>query len=203
MITEYNFPASGKAYMMLDQISGLLAHFQKSPMDLRELMTDAANLIAQQFSLKTVSIGLRGADGIYRYEVLVGYRHETEAETRKIGYTYEQFTDAAVYKGYMISKYTKVFLAEDNPWLDSEKEAFDTPSQLGTTRKSLEDYTEGDYTDIHILGKDDEILGWIEFSSTTSKRMPDMSSVRWIEFIGQIIAAAVVTQSKALRPRSQ
>ena len=116
--------------------------------------------------------------------------------------THEQFTDAAVYKGYMVSKYTKVFLAEDNPWLDSEKEAFDLPSQLGTTRKSLEDYTEGDYTDIHILGKDDEILGWIEFTSTTSKRMLDMSSVRWIEFIGQIIAAALVSQPNALRLRS-
>jgi hypothetical protein len=35
-------------------------------------------------------------------------------------------------------------------------------------------------------------MGWIEFSSTTSKKMPDMSSIRWIEFFGKNIAAEVV-----------
>lgn len=198
MKLEYNFPAAGKTYKILDQISGLLAYFQKPQISLRELMTDAANLMAKQFSLKEVSIGLRQSDGDYRYEVMVGYRPETEAATKKLAYTYGQFTDASIYKGTMISKYTKVFLAEDNPWLDSEKEAYNLPSLLGMTRRSLDDYSEGDYTDIHILGRNDEIVGWIELSGTTTGKLPDMSAIRWMEFIGMIIAAAVACKPKGI-----
>lgn len=202
MKLEYNFPAAGKTYKILDQMSGLLAHFQKPQMNLRELMTDAANLMAKQFSLKEVGIGLRESDGIYRYEVLVGYRPETEAATKKLAYTSGQFTDASIYKGTMISRYTKVFLAEDNPWLDSEKEAYNLPSLLGTTRRSLDDCLEGDYIDTHILGKNDDLLGWIELAGTTTGKLPDMSAIRWIEFIGQIIGAAVAYQSKGITSRS-
>ena len=201
MKLEYNFPTAGKTYKILDQIGGLLVYFQKPQMDLRELMTDAANIMAKQFSLKEVGIGLRESDGTYRYEVLVGYRPETEAATKKLAYTYGQFTDATVYKGTMISKYTKVFLSEDNPWLDSEKEAYNLPSLLGMTRRSLDDCLEGDNIDIHILGKDDDLLGWVELAGTTTGKLPDMSAIRWIEFIGQIIAAAVASQLKGLTKR--
>jgi len=202
MKRDYEFPAVDRTPRILDQMSSLLTHFQKPQIDLRELLTDAANLMAKQFSLKAVSIGLRGSDGIYRYEVMVGYRHETETASRKMAYTYEQFTDTTVYKGYTISKYTKVFLAEDNPWLESEREVFSVPSLLGTTRKSLEDYVEGDYFDVRILGKNDQILGWIEFARTITGKLPDMSSIRCIEVIGQIIAAAIVSQPEGFTRRS-
>jgi len=202
MKLEYNFPAAGKTYKILDQVGGLLAHFQKTQIDLPTLLTDAANIMAKQFSLKAVAIGLRESDGIYRYEVLVGYRPETEAVTKKLAYTHEQFTDATIYKGYMISRYTKLFLSEDNPWLDNERETYNLPSLLGMTRRSLDDYLEGDYLDTHILAKNDEILGWIELSGTTTGKMPDMPTIRWVEFIGQIIGAAVASQPKATWHRS-
>lgn len=195
MKLEYSFPTAGKTYKILDAVGGLLAHFQKPQLDMKELMMDAASVISKQLSLKAVGIGLRGSDGIFRYDVLVGYRPETEEVTRKLEYTYEQFTNP-VYKGYKISKYTKVFLSEDNPWLDSEKEAYNLPSLLGMVRRSLDDYLEGDYIDVHILGKNDEILGWIELAGTTTGKLPDLSAIRWIEFIGQIIAAAVATQPR-------
>ena len=69
------------------------------------------------------------------------------------------------------------------------------------TRRSLDDCLEGDYIDTHILGKNDEILGWIELAGTTTMKLPDMSAIRWIEFIGQIIAAAVAYQSKGITNR--
>jgi hypothetical protein len=202
MKLEYSFPAAGKTYKILDQIGELLVHFQKPQIDLRELMTDAANLMTKQFSLRSVGIGLKGSDGIFKYEVLVGYRPETEAVTKKLAYTYEQFNDVNIYKGTMISKYTKVFLQEDNPWLESEKEAYNQPSLLGMTRRSLDDYLEGDYIDTHILDKNDEVIGWIELAGTTTGKMPDVSAIRWIEFIGQIITAAVACQSKGIAKRS-
>jgi hypothetical protein len=201
MKLEYNFPATGKTYRILDNIVGLLVHFQRQQVDMRELMTDAANLMSKLFSLKQVGIGMRGADGIFRFEALVGYRPETEAATRKLAYTQEQFADSSIYKGTMISKYTKVFLAEDNPWLESEREAFNLPSLLGMTRRSLDDCMEGDYIDTHILGKNGELIGWIELGGTTSGKLPDMAAIRWIEFIGQIIGAAAVVRSRDIARR--
>ena len=196
MKLEYNFPAAGKTYKILDQVGGLLVHFQKPQLDMNDLMKDAASLVAKQFSLKGVGIGMREADGVFRYQVLVGYRAETEAATRKLAYTYEQFTNASVYKGTKISKYTKVFLSEDNPWLDNEKDAYNLPSLLGMTRRSLDDYLEGDYIDTHIFGKNDEIIGWIELAGTVSGKLPDMAAIRWIEFIGQLIGAAALVRTR-------
>ncbi len=196
MKMEYNFPAAGKTYKILDQISSLLRQIQKPQPDLKELMADAGNLIMKQFSMRQVGIGLRCADGNYRYEVLLGYRADTEVANRSIVYTPEQFVDPKIYKGYMVSKYSKIFLAEDNPWLESEKEAYNLPSLLGGTRRSLDDYVEGDYIDIHILGTTDEILGWVELSGTTTGKLPDMAAIRWIEFIAQIIATAIIVHSR-------
>ncbi len=197
MKLEYGFPTAGKTYKILENIGQLLAHFQKSELDLQALMIDAANLMMRQFSLRTVAIGLRDPDGNYRYKALLGLRPETEAANRKITYTPEQFFDATVYKGTMISKYTKVFLAEDNPWLESEREAYNLPSLLGMTRRSLDDYMEGDYIDIHVLGKDEEVIGWIELSGTNTGKIPDVTALRWMEFIGQIIGAAVMSLGPA------
>jgi hypothetical protein len=196
MKMEYSFPSTGRTYKVLDKLSGLLAQLRRPQVSLQELMTDAANIMVKHFSLKMAAIGLRGSDGIYRYEVLAGYRPDTEAATRKLEYTREQFSETSVYKGYMISKHTKVFLAEDNPWLESEREAYNLPSLLGMTRRSLDDYLEGDYINIHILGRNDDLLGWIELAGTTTGKLPDVTTIRWVEFIGQIIATLIVLQKR-------
>jgi len=146
--------------------------------------------------LKPVCIAMKGDDGIYRYRVLVDCKPQIETAMRELAYTYRQVIDDTVYKGYVISKYTKIYLAEDNPWPESEKGTYELPALIGMVRKSLDDLVEGDYTNVFILGKNDENLGWIEFNGTTTRKLPDVSSLQWIEFIGQIIATAV-----AFRPQ--
>ena len=193
---EYRYPSNARAHKLLEQTGGLLTHFQRPRMDLQELLTDAANLIAKQFSLKPVCIAMKGDDGIYRYRVLVDCKPQIETAMRELAYTYRQVIDDTVYKGYVISKYTKIYLAEDNPWPESEKGTYELPALIGMVRKSLDDLVEGDYTNVFILGKNDENLGWIEFNGTTTRKLPDVSSLQWIEFIGQIIATAV-----AFRPQ--
>jgi hypothetical protein len=191
MKMEYQHPSDLKVHKLRDQLSVLLAHIQKPAANLHEIMTEAANLIMRQFSLKQVCIAMKDDDGIYRYKVLVGCRPEVVVAMRKLEYSHEQVSDNTIYKGYMISKYTKIFLAEDNPWPDNEKETYDLPSLLGMSRKSLYDFVEGDYTNVFIFGRNDEILGWIEFNCTTTRKLLDATSLQWIEFIGQIIAVAV------------
>ena len=197
MKMEYRFPPDPKAHKLLDHIGDLLSHFQRSRLDMMQLLADAANLIEKQFSLKQVCIAMRGSDGIYRYRVVVGCRPEIETAMRELGYTHEQVVDDNVYKGHVISKYTKIYLAEDKPWSEREKSTYDLPALIGMGRKSLDHFLEGDYTNIFILGRNDEILGWIEFNCTSSRKLLDVSSLRWIEFIGQVISAAVTSRSQS------
>jgi hypothetical protein len=196
---EYQYPSDSKAHKLRDQLSVLLARVQRPTVDLQELMTDAANLILKQFSLKQVCIAMKGDDGIYRYKVLAGCRPDVAAAMRKLEYSYEQVSDNTTYKGYMISKYTKLFLAEESPWPDDEKETYDLPSLLGMSRRSLDDFVEGDYTNVFIFGRNDETLGWIEFNSTTTRKLLDAPSIQWIEFIGHIIAVAVTFKRQGIK----
>lgn len=191
MKLEYSFPVASKVYRTMDLVAGLLDHLERPNTDLQALILDAAKVIAKAFSLKTVAIGLREKDGLYKYEAFVGYRPETEAATRKFAYTYDQFTDASSYKGTMISKYTKVFLAEDSPWTEDEREAYERPALLGMKRRSLDDYLEGDYLDVHILSESGDLLGWIEISGTITGKLPSTGAVKWIEFISRILAASM------------
>ena len=193
---EYQYPSDSKAHKLRDQLSVLLARVQRPAVDLQALMTDAADLILRQFSLTQVCIAMKGDDGMYRYKVLAGCKPNVVAAMKKLGYSHEQVSDNTIYKGYMISKYTKLFLAEDNPWPDDEKETYDLPSLLGMSRRSLDDFVEGDYTNVFIFGRNDETLGWIEFNSTTTRKLLDAPSIQWIEFIGQIIAVAVTFKSQ-------
>jgi len=188
--TEYQYPSDSKVHKLRNQLSVLLAGVQRPAVDMQALMTDAANLILRQFSLTQVCIAMKNDEGIYRYKVLAGCKPDVVAAMRKLEYSYEQVSDNTIYKGYMISKYTKLFLAEDNPWPDNEKETYDLPSLIGMSRRSLYDFVEGDYTNVFILGRNDETLGWIEFNSTTTRKLLDAPSIQWIEFIGQIIAVA-------------
>ena len=64
---EYQHPSDLKVHKLRDQLSVLLAHIQKPAANLHEIMTEAANLIMRQFSLKQVCIAMKDGDGIYRY----------------------------------------------------------------------------------------------------------------------------------------
>ena len=194
--TDYQYPSDSKIHKLRDQLSLLLARLQRPAVDMQELMTYSANLILRQFSLTQTCIAMKDDDGIYRYKVLAGCRPDVVAAMRTLEYSHEQVSDNTIYKGYMISRYTKLFLAEDNPWPDNEKETYDLPSLLGMSRRSLYDFVEGDYTNVFIFGRNDETLGWIEFNGTTTRKLLDATSIQWVEFIGQIIAVAVTFKNQ-------
>ena len=85
-----------------------------------------------------------------------------------------------------------VFLAEDNPYVEGEEETYSHPVLLGSRRKSLTDSVEGDYIDIMIFGKGDEMIGWIEIAGTRAGKIPDIATIRWIEVISKVIGAAII-----------
>ena len=195
MKLDYLHGARDKNERALEGILSLLSHFQKPQMDFHALLFDAANIIQKQLGIANVAIGLRSAsDGMFRFEVLVGFRPDTEAAEKKLAYTEKQFSDDTEYKGTMIGKISKLYLAEDLPYKDDEIGSYDRAVLLGMRRLSPSDSLEADYIDIWIQGVNGKLLGWIEISGMRTGKLPDIPTIRRIEVIASIIGAALVQQ---------
>lgn len=176
----------------LEAMCTLLNNLHKPQISVRGMMEEAASLMQKLFALREVSLGLRSpTDGIYRYEVLLGHRPEAEAATRRIQYTEEDFWNGTKYKSTSISKLTRLFLAEDNPYTNNEKDSYSRPFMLEFKRTALDEAVEGDYIDVIIPGPSGETLGWIEFSGTRAGKLPDPMTIRWVEAVATIIGVAL------------
>lgn len=189
---EYSHTLKDQTQRALESIQGLLAHFTKPVLDVNELMVETAEIIRKQFGIDNVAIGLKSQeDGKYRYVVNSGFREEAIQNRAKIVYTLDDFYKDGTYNGTFISKYSKIYLAEDNEYKGIERMAYNRPLLLGLRRRSLNDSLEADYIDTFILGLNDELLGWIEISGTRTGKLPDAVTIRWMETAAAIIGAAI------------
>ena len=190
---DYAHGAKDKNERALDGMFTLLSHFQKPHLDLNSLLLDSANFIQKQLGIANVSIGLKSpSDGLYRYEVIVGFRSDAEAAEKRLAYTEKQFLDDTEYKGTMIGRVSKLYLAEDMHYKHDEIESYDRSALLGMRRLTPSDSLEADYIDIWILGVNGALLGWIEISGTRTAKLPDIMTIKQIEIIAAIIGAALV-----------
>lgn len=177
----------------IEAMCTLMGNFHKMQINTRSMIAEAAAVIQKQFSIREVAIGLKSAsDGMYRYEYLLGIRPEAEAATRRIQYTESEFWDDKRYKCTKISRLTRLFLAEDNPYTNEEKDSYSRPFMLDFKRSSIDMAVEGDYIDVVIPGAEGETLGWIEISGTRSGKLPDAMAIRWVEAVATLIGAAMV-----------
>jgi hypothetical protein len=189
---EYSLSYTDQVARIMSGIQTLCAHLEKKDLDVKALLTDAGNQISQLFGIREVSIGLKDpADGMFRYEVMVGVRDDAEQALRRLVYTSDDFGESSSYKGWMISKYSKLFLAEDKPYSNGEKESYSRQFLLGSKRRSANECLEEDYLDVLICGMEDELLGWIEISGTRTGNLPDSNTIKWIELISRIIGIAL------------
>ncbi|HIH00679.1 TPA: hypothetical protein HA259_01100 [Thermoplasmata archaeon] len=176
---------------MLDKLLSVIAQFRESDLKLTKLLQDVADTVNRQFWLKEVTIGLKDSDGKYRYKIMCGLRPDAWKAHQELAYTLEEFTDPRYYKGRQLSKYTKLFLAEDKPFVDGEEDTFTRPILLKARRRSVEDCIEGDYLDTHIFSRTGELIGWLEISGTKDGKFPDPVTIRWIEVLALIIGTAL------------
>ena len=193
---DYLGARSENASKLMDGVAGLLAKFHRPPMMIRELCQDAANYIQRQFRLRWVMIGLRGPDGIYRYELMAGMKADAWELQKARTYKKEDF--ALKVEGFFnageISKLTRVYLEEENPLDEEDLKKINRPFLLHSRRKSKDDTLEADFIDTLILDSSGDLLGWIEYSGTVTNKFPDAMTVRWVELIASVLAAAISTQ---------
>jgi len=176
----------------LDCLHGLIKDLMHVEPNLNEFLKNAAKAIYTQFNIKDVSICLRGQDGLFRYATMHGMRDEVWAAHKNIVYSLDQVLDPNLYKGTEISRFTKLFLAEDNPYGESEERTCSGHLMTTSKRRTPEESIEGDYLDVFIFGPNDEVLGWIETSGTWDGRLPDARTIRGLEVLSSLIALAIV-----------
>lgn len=195
MKMDYSYAHGDATNRALEGITGLAAQWMSTDIDLQAFLKDAAEIIQRCFGLREVSVGLKDPDGLYRYHIMTGFREDAEIAMRRLAYSRDLFDDNPQYKGTMISKYTKVFLAEDLPFKEDERDTYSRQILLDTLRHSPTESLEGDYLNTHIYGKGDDILGWVETSGTRTGKFPDVTSIKWIELVAQIIGLVITNRN--------
>ncbi len=188
-----------QASKTLDKILPILARYQEENLALMDFLKEVVETASRQFWLKEVTIGLRDPDGKYRYKVMCGLRAEAWAAHQHLAYTREEFSNPESYRGSQVTKHTKVFLAEDKPFVDEELDTFTRPILLKEARTGVDDCVEGDYFDTHIFGENGELMGWIEISGTKDGKFPDPTTLRWIELLALVVGMAIRLENRSGR----
>jgi hypothetical protein len=192
MWLEYQYACTNPAGERLECIHRLINDLADPKLDMLAFLQEAADTIRNKLGIKEVTIGLKSLpDGKYRYAVMSGLHDDNWEAHKQLAYTFEEFFSQDIYKFMQISKYTRLYLAEDNPYDVDEEGTFHRDVMLQSARKSLDDTIEGDYIDILILGKGEELLGWIEISGMQNGKFPDGQMMKSLELLASVTAIAL------------
>ena len=192
MWLAYQYACSNPANERMDIVHGLIVKLADPSIDMHGFLQEVAETMHNKLGIKEVTIGLRSpSDGMYRYEVMAGLTDTEWGAHKTLSYKLEDFYSQDVYKSMQISRYTRLLLAEDNPYASGEESTYERDVMLQSKRKSLDDTIEGDYFDILILGRGDDLLGWIEFSGMANGRFPDTETIKCLELLASVMGVAL------------
>jgi hypothetical protein len=182
-------------------IDALLFNLRSRTITTRAFLEDAMKLIYRLFDFREIALGLKDRkDGLYRYEVILGYRKDSEVAYRQLVYKAEEMDDPKKYPvGVYISRYGEYSMVEGQPYKQGEEETYNRPLMLKKERAAPDDFIEGDYIQIYFYGMKGDYLGWIELSGPKSGKIPPRSTIKWIEFIAQIMGT-IVYEREFMRP---
>lgn len=192
MWLAYQYACSNPANERTDAVHALVAKLADPAVDMHMFLQEVADAINTKLGIKQTTIGLRSpSDGRYRYEVMSGLTDSEWDGHKSLAYGQEDFCSSDVYKSMQISRYTRLLLAEDNPYASGEESTYERDIMLHSKRKSLDDTIEGDYLDICVFGKGDDLLGWIEISGMKNGRFPDAETIKCLELLASIIGVVL------------
>ena len=193
MQVEYTHGKTDPRERSLDEILALLELLRREQISVYQMLDRSSAIMRSLFRFRWVAIGLRNpSDGMYRYEVMSGFREDAASARRRQAFKPEDFTSNKVYKGWDISPLSKMYFGEDKPYTDGSEVTFNRPILMTSIRRAQDDSLEADYLTVRIPGNKDEMLGWIETSGTITGKLPDIETIKWIELIAQVLGAAVM-----------
>lgn len=196
MKLEYTHGLRDPTSKILEALLAIGVKLEKPGFDLNTILKECAELISRHLSISSVAVGLwNSALRRYKYEVVVGLNPESVKGFMELSYDKSDLLDPKTYPCHDISRMTKLFLGEDHPYADNEEFSYNKPILLGMNRHSVDESLEADYLCVFFRGPGDEILGWMDISGTRAKRLPDATTIRWVELIAQIMGHAVRLKS--------
>lgn len=192
MKTEYSRGVKDQTEKVLEAMIDLCRKFEQSQVDISVISKEAAELISKRFGIASVAIALRDpVDKLFRYVSIVGLDEENIEGFKKLVYTEEQVTDESMYKSYVISDQTRLYLDEDHPYAPGEETTYRRPGLLDMKRRSITDSLEADYVDVFFRQKDGTLMGWIELSGTRMRMLPDVATIKWVELLSFYLSIAL------------
>ncbi|HEX9906856.1 MAG TPA: hypothetical protein VGB78_00090 [Thermoplasmata archaeon] len=188
--TTYSPIPKDEQERLIDSVANLIEQGYDKKQTVNSLLDHASKIIFKFFDFREIAIGLKSRkDGLYRYEILFGYRREIQEEFMRLAYTYEDMTSFDRFPHFQIGRLSSFNFAEGLP--DQERHLYALPYQLEAKRGSLDAFHEGDYIDTWINGPGKDLIGWIEMSSPVTKKLPPRMTLRWIEFIASILGSII------------
>lgn len=176
----------------LEEVLELCSELERPGFNADSFVREASDLILKLFGIESVAVGVKDTrDGLYKYTHVIGLDKEVADGFKNLAYTRAQLLEENTYPSHEISHRTRIYLSEEHPYAKGEEFTYRRPGLIGMTRRTLSDSMEADYLDFFFYGPDGDILGFIETSGTRLRKLPDVTTIRWIELIAFIIGVAV------------
>lgn len=153
----------------------------------KDVLMEALRTIQSFTKFKECTIGLKDPDGLYRFKAMVGFREEAMKAREEIAYSSDDMNDFVSYRPVSICRFALFHISERKPYKPGMENTYNNPQLLGIPRKRPDDMIEGDYLEIIIRGKNQEIIGWIELSGTSDGKLPSRDEVLKTEFFSSCL----------------
>lgn len=181
---------------ILDGILKFAMQVNTEDLNRPRLLQEAAKMIHRLFQFEEITIATRDDDGLFRFGAFIGFTQEAERSMRARTYTEEEVLQLDKKQGIRISKLSEMAISEAEPIRKGEEAEYNRPIMINVPRKSLEEFTPGDYISVYLMGLDDETIGFLELSAPRDRKMPQGSTLKWIELFSLVIAAAIKCEKK-------
>ena len=166
----------------LRKISKFLNDSKAPGRDRKSILMSALMTIQSFTKFRECTIGLRDLDGMYRFKAMTGFADEAMRAREELTFSAEDMKDIAFYRPVIICRFALFHLLERKPYKPGMERTYNRPELLSASRKNPDDMIEGDYIEILIRGRSQEILGWIELSGTSDGKLPSREEVLQAEF---------------------
>ncbi len=178
---------------IVDNILTLIEMGNDRKQPLNSTLDFAAKIIFKLFDFHEIGIGLKNRkDGLYRYEILFGFRKEVAENFKKMKYTSEDMVSNERFPFIKIGRLSELDPVEGLP--ESEESLFNRPFQLKAERRSPDEFHEGDYIDVWMYSQNREIIGWFELAGPINDKLPSRAHMRWIELIVAVCSSIVTVK---------
>lgn len=176
---------------ILDSVLRFWFQIQEGKLSKNSLLQEVAEVIHRSLMFQEIAIALKDPnDNLYRYQTFAGFTKGAVEDMRSLAYSEAEVRAFDRLPGIRVSKLIEFTISETPPKTGEETQ-FNRPMLVAMSRKTDDEFTFGDYMNINICGRDDELLGFIEVSGPRDGKLPSGNRMKGLEFIATMTGIAL------------